>query len=164
MALNRYGQVPDVEDRVSDALAVLVEGSHRFKPQPGRDGTGYYLRYVLAEVLADEPDGSVRAVARALARRVALMPVVVQVEDGQSREEALAEALCWFLGGDGTFGWHEELPSAESLRRPVEDWVARVARQRGVWPSQRAAISALVLHGASPREARAAARATFAAR
>jgi hypothetical protein len=100
----------------------------------------------------------------ALARRVARMPLVVQVEDSQSREEALAEALCWSLGVDGTYGWHVELPSAESLRSPVEDWVARVARQRGVWPSQRAAISALVLHGASPREARAAARATFAAR
>jgi hypothetical protein len=92
------------------------------------------------------------------------MSLVVRVEDGQSREDALAEAFCWSLGVDGTFGWHEELPSAESLRRPVEEWVARVARQRGVWPSQRAAISALVLHGASPAEARAAARATFAAR
>ena len=117
----------------------------------------------LAEVLADESDGSVRAVARALARRVARMPLVVQVEDGQSREEALAEALCWSLGVDGTYGWHEELPSAESLRHPVENWVARVARQRGVWPSQRAAISALVLHGASPAEARNAARAAFRA-
>ena len=52
---------------------------------------------------------------------------------------------------------------AESLRHPVENWVARVARQRGVWPSQRAAISALVLHGASPREARSAAKAAFRA-
>jgi hypothetical protein len=67
---------------------------------------------------------------------------VAQVEDDQSREEA----LCWSLGVDGTFGWHMELPSAESLRCPVEDWVAR---QRGVWPSQQAAISALLLHGAS---------------
>jgi hypothetical protein len=117
----------------------------------------------LAEVLADESDGSVRAVARALARRVARMPLVVQVEDGQSREEALAEALCWSLGVDGTFGWHEELPSAESLRRPVEDWVQRVVGKRGVWPSQRAAISALVLYGASPAEARNAARAAFRA-
>ena len=81
---------------------------------------------------------------------------MVQVEDGQLREET----LCWSLGVDRTFGWHEELPSAESLRRPVEDWVAR---QRGVWPSQRAAISALLLHGASPREARSAARAAFRA-
>jgi hypothetical protein len=82
------------------------------------------------------------------------MPAVVQAEEGQSREEALVEAFCWSLGVDGTFGWHEELPSAESLRHPVEDWVARVARQRGVWPRQRAAISALVLHSASPAEAR----------
>jgi hypothetical protein len=85
----------------------------------------------LAEVLADESDGSVRAVARALARRVDRMPVVVQVEDGQSREETLAEALCWSLGVDGTFGWHQELLSVESLRHPVENWVGRVARQRG---------------------------------
>jgi hypothetical protein len=49
-------------------------------------------------MLADESDGSVRAVAR--------MPLVVQVEDRQSREETLAEALCWSLGVDGTFGWH----------------------------------------------------------
>ena len=44
--------------------------------------------------VGDESDGSVRAVARALARRVARMPLVVQAEEGQSREEALAEALC----------------------------------------------------------------------
>jgi hypothetical protein len=117
----------------------------------------------LAEVLADESDGSVRGVARALARRVARMPLVVQVEEGQSREAALAEALCWSLGVDGTFGWQAALPSAESLRRPVENWVARVARRRGIWPSQKAAISALVLHGASPTEARSAARAAFRA-
>ena len=90
-------------------------------------------------------------------------PLVVQVEDGQSWEEALAEALCWSLGVDDTFGWHEELPSAESLRHPVGNWVARVARQRGVWPSQRVAIAALVLHGASPAGARNAARAAFRA-
>lgn len=88
---------------------------------------------------------------------------MVQVEEGQSREEALAEALCWSLGVDGTFGWQEELPSAESLRHPVENWVARVACQRGVWPSQQAAIRALVLDGASPVEAHSAARAAFRA-
>jgi hypothetical protein len=49
------------------------------------------------------------------------------VEEGQSREEALAEAFCWSLGVDGTYGWHEELLNAESLRRPVEDWPDSVA-------------------------------------
>lgn len=50
MALDRYGGAPDVEDRVSDALAAVVEGSHRFRPQPGKDGIGYYLQYVLSYV------------------------------------------------------------------------------------------------------------------
>jgi hypothetical protein len=50
MALNRYGQAPDADDRVSDALAALVEGSARFQPQPGKDGIGYYLQYTLAHV------------------------------------------------------------------------------------------------------------------
>jgi hypothetical protein len=50
------------------------------------------------------------------------MPLVVRVEDSHSWEEALAEALCWPLGIDGTYGWHEELPSAESLCHPVEEW------------------------------------------
>jgi len=85
------------------------------------------------------------------------------VETMEFLAEVLADAFCWPLGIDGTFRWHEELPSAESLRRPVENWVARVARQRGVWPSQRAAISALVLHGASPVEARNVARVAFRA-
>ena len=89
---------------------------------------------------------------------------MVQVEDSQSREEALVEALCWSLGVDGTFGWRAELPSAESLRRPVESWMAQVARQRGVWSSQRAAIGVLVLHSASPAEARSGARAAFCAK
>jgi hypothetical protein len=50
MALHRYGAAPDVDDRVSDALAALVEGSTRFQPQPGKDGVGYYLQYVLSDV------------------------------------------------------------------------------------------------------------------
>ena len=86
------------------------------------------------------------------------------VETMELPAEAPAEAFCCSLGVDGRFGWHKELPSAKSLRRPVEDWVPRVVNKRGVWPSQRAAIGALVLHGASPREARAAARAAFGAR
>lgn len=86
------------------------------------------------------------------------------VETMELPAEALAEAFSRSPGVDGTFGWQAALPSAESLRHPVENWVARVASRRGIWPSQKAAISALVLHGASPREARAAARATFAAR
>ena len=40
----------------------------------------------------------------------------------------------------------------------------KAAALKRVWPSQAAAIGALVLQNASPREARAAARATFAAR
>jgi hypothetical protein len=50
MALNRYGAAPDTDDRVSDALAALVEGSTRFQPQPGKDSLGYYLQYVLSFV------------------------------------------------------------------------------------------------------------------
>lgn len=85
------------------------------------------------------------------------------VETLELPAEASADAFCWSLGIDGSFGWNEELPRAESLWRPVEDWVHRVVSKRSVWPSQRAAIGTPMLHGASPRAARVAARATFAA-
>ena len=77
--------------------------------------------------------------------------------------EVLADAFCRSLDVDGTFEWHEEMPSAESLRRPVEDWVQCVVGKRGVWPSQRAAVTALMMHGTPPAEARRAARAAFRA-
>jgi hypothetical protein len=62
---------------------------------------------------------------------------------------------------DGTGDWEPALPSADGLRPAVTQWVEKVAAKRGVWPSQAAAIRALVLHGASPREAKAAARAAY---
>ncbi|NIV31612.1 MAG: hypothetical protein GWN58_19635 [Anaerolineae bacterium] len=145
-------------DEVFDALLGASTGT-----SPAADwAIGVMER--LAEAVEHEPDGSVRVVARALARRLARMPLEFQVEDGRSREEVLAETLAWSLGVDGSYGWHKELPSAESLRTPVENWVRRVAARRTIWPSQKAAISALVLHGASPWEARNAARAAFASR
>jgi hypothetical protein len=159
-----YGEVLSAWREVGYAADVFdaLAGTSTGAPDEAQDAIEMMER--LAEVLAEESDGSIRGVARALARRVARMHLEIQVEDGQSREDALAEALCWSLGVDGTYGWHEELPSAESLRRPVENWVARVNSQRGIWPSQKAAIGALVLHGASPVEARNAARAAFASR
>jgi hypothetical protein len=48
------------------------------------------------------------------------------------------------------------------MRRDVEAWVEKVMAHKGVWASQAAAIQALVLHSASPQEARRAASAAFA--
>ena len=62
---------------------------------------------------------------------------------------------------DGTGDWEPKLPSADGLRGAVGVWVGKVAARRDVWPSQAAAIRALVLHGASPQEAKAAARAAY---
>jgi hypothetical protein len=115
----------------------------------------------LADVLADEPEGSTQTVARALAYRLAKMGVEVKREDGQLPAEALYEQICWALGVDGTRGWDSELPTADSLRRAVAAWVGKVAKAKGVWKSQAAAIRALVLERADPRAARAAARAAF---
>ena len=53
------------------------------------------------------------------------------------------------------------MPSAEGLHPGVEQWVEKVAARRDVWPSQAAAIRALVLHGASPQEAKIAAWAAY---
>jgi len=152
MAWRMVGHAADV----FDALMGVSTGA------PDEAQCAIEMMECLADAVAGESDGSIRGVARALARRLARMPLEIQVEDGRFREETLAEALCWSLGVDGTYGWHDELPSAESLRRPVEDWVGKMSRTSGIWPSQKAAVKALVLHGASPHEARAAARTAFA--
>ena len=75
--------------------------------------------------------------------------------------EALSEALSWALGVDGSAGWEPETPSADAVRRDVEAWAEKVMAHKGVWASQAAAIQALVLHSASPQEARVAGRAAF---
>jgi hypothetical protein len=48
------------------------------------------------------------------------------------------------------------------LRRAVKEWVGRAYQY--AWHSQWATARALLLHNASPQEARTAARAAFAAR
>ena len=53
---------------------------------------------VLADTLADEPDGSVRTVARALANRVLKLGVKFKTEDGRTPYEVLSDALGWYLG------------------------------------------------------------------
>jgi hypothetical protein len=88
--------------------------------------------------------------------------VSVKTEPGQTPQEALYEAICWYLGVDGTYGWQPSLPSADSLRPWAEQWVEKVAALKRVWPSQAAAVEALVLHGASPLDARRAAQAAYA--
>ena len=50
IALRMYGRMPDVEDRVADALAALVEANATFRPKPGKDGDGYRVRYALGQV------------------------------------------------------------------------------------------------------------------
>jgi len=117
---------------------------------------------VLADTLADEPDGSVRTVARALANRVLKDGLAVKTEDGQAPYEVLSEAFGWYLGVDLTHGWDAAVASAEGMKGRATSWVEKVAALRGVWPSQAAAVSALVLHDASPGESRKAARAAFA--
>ena len=48
------------------------------------------------------------------------------------------------------------------MQRAVSEWVEKVTALRGVWKSQAAAVTALVLHDASPGESRKAARVAFA--
>jgi hypothetical protein len=110
--------------------------------------------------LADEPEGSIRTVAYALARKIAWRRSEIKAEEGRSPVEVLYEHICWFLGVDGTRGWDAELPSADGLRSAIEAWVNKITSKK-MWSSQAAAIKALVLHNASPYEARQAARAAF---
>ena len=112
------------------------------------------------DVLADEPEGSIRTVVHALARKIAWRRSEIRAEEGRSPVEVLYEHICWYFGVDGTRGWEAELPSAEGLRNAIEAWVNKITSKR-MWSSQAAAIRALVLHNASPNEARQAARAVF---
>lgn len=115
------------------------------------------LMHTMAVALADEADGSCRRVAGALAFRVKAQ------HDGVNKQ-ALYEALCEFFGVDGSGAWEHESPSASALQARAEQWVAKVAAHKGVWPSQAAAIGALVLKGASPREAKAVGQKAYHAR
>ena len=117
----------------------------------------------LAEALAQAGDGNVRTVARALARRIVNNGVFVSTGPGELPVEALSESIGWFLGVDLTYRWESEQPRAESMQPRVQGWVAKVAGAKGVWPSQAKAVEALVLHDASPYEARAIARAAYTA-
>jgi hypothetical protein len=144
-----------------DVLDALSGGETEIAPEAQRV---IGAMEVLADALADESEGSVRTVARALATRVLKLGVKISVDDDQLPHEALSEAFGWYLGVDVTYGWSTVEASAEGMESAVTGWVGKVTALRGVWKSQAAAVSALVLHGASPREARAAARATFAAR
>jgi len=117
---------------------------------------------VLSDAVADEPDGSVRTVARALANRVLKDGLAVKTEAGQAPYEALAETFGWYLGVDVTYGWSATLATAKGMESAVTGWVGKVTALRGVWKSQAAAVTALVLHDASPGESRRAARAAFA--
>jgi len=118
---------------------------------------------VLADAVVDELDGSVRTVARALANRVLKDGLAVKTEDGQAPYEVLSETFGWYLGVDTTYGWNATLATAKGMEHRATAWVEKVA-PRCKWPSQAAAVSALVLHDASPGEAKAASRTTYAAR
>jgi len=107
-------------------------------------GLERHLVGILAETLADAPDGSVRIVARVLACIIVDKGVSVKTDPGQVPQEALYKALCWYLDVDGTYGWQEVLPSSDSPRPRTERWVEKVGGLKRVWPSQRAAIGALV--------------------
>jgi hypothetical protein len=118
---------------------------------------------VLSDAVADEPDGSVRTVARALANRVLKDGLAVKTEDGQAPYEVLSETFGWYLGVDVTYGWSATLATAKGMEHRATAWVEKIA-PRCKWPSQAAAVQALVLHDASPGEAKAASRTTYAAR
>jgi len=67
VALRRYGTVPDYADRRADLLFRLAESLDGWRPQPGYDSVGYFLRYVLGQILGW---GSHDAVAAADERSV----------------------------------------------------------------------------------------------
>jgi hypothetical protein len=141
-----------------DVLDALVGGETEITEETQRV---IDVMEVLADTLADEPEGATRTVARALATRVLKLGVKVKTEDGQAPYEVLSEAFGWFLGVDVTYGWSMAQASAEGMESAVTRWVEKVTTLRGVWKSQAAAVTALVLHDASPGEGRKAARAAF---
>ena len=85
----------------------------------------------LADALREETDGSARTVASALANKVHALGVRVKVEDDQTPQEALRDTFAWFLGAE-VGGWEYELPTADGLRRSVENWVSRACNAKGV--------------------------------
>jgi hypothetical protein len=85
-----------------------------------------------ADVLADEPEGSICTVAYALARKLAWRPSEMKAEKDRSPVEVLYEHICWYFGVDGTRGWDAELPSADGLRHAIETWVSKITSKRGV--------------------------------
>ena len=87
---------------------------------------------VLADALAEAPDGSVRTVARALTNRVLKDGLRVKVEDDQLPHGALSEAFGWYLGVDLTYGWDATLASAKGMEDRTTAWVAQVTTLRGV--------------------------------
>jgi hypothetical protein len=112
----------------------------------------------LAEALTDEPDGLSNTVACWLAEELTSTGLVL------NKQGRLLFSFRTLFGLDGTGEWEAELPSADGLRAAITRWVEQVTAQQGVWKSQATAINVLVLHDASPAEARSAARAAYAQR
>ena len=143
------------EDELAAKLGRVLDLNGR------RNGLESQLVGILADILAAEPDGSVRTVARALANRVLKDGLKVKTEDGQAPYEVLSEAFGWFLGVDVTYGWSAVEASVEGMESAITGWVEKVTALRGVWKSQAAAVTALVLHDASLGESKKAARAAL---
>lgn len=50
MAIDRYGNIPDIADRVGEARLALVQAAQDWEPKTRRDSFGYFVRYVLGQV------------------------------------------------------------------------------------------------------------------
>ena len=149
-----FADICEVMNMYPSATAILtaLEGSEVWLSDAEQYAVDSTL--ALAEMLADESDGCANTVALWLAEEITSEGLVV---NSQGR---MLRGFRELFGLDYS-GWSEELPSAASLRPAVERWVRKACACQGVWPSQKAAIHSLVLSGASPFEARSAARAAY---
>ena len=101
IAMQRYGQMPDADDRVADALAALVEAEHGFKSIPGKDTDGYRVRYALGKVA-----GSIRNRAQAVkensASEIAATDLGVEQLFYDGKGTLLGEDRLWVVHGKVT--------------------------------------------------------------
>ena len=127
IALQRYGTLPpqEAEDRVGDALLLLVEGERSFIPRPRMDTEGYRVRYALGHVA-----GGLRRRAQVAKDKVQAEVCFTDLgEMGLERLEApsrLAHEAIWLTASG------EMLDTMSIVERIMSEHAARAAELLGM--------------------------------
>lgn len=151
MAVDKYGNVPDVADRVGEARLALAQAARDWVPTPKRKGIGYFVRYVLGQVAGGIRHGAgyARETSAAETSFVDMSEVAI------GRLEALStlgnEAL-WRLNNDTIVSTPEAIARVMADPKRIEVALARL-HDEGIEATEEE-LPVLLLHALTELEER----------